>query len=189
MIETFIITYGYLALLIGTFLEGEAVLVIAGILANLGLLNLTLVIVVAFFGSILSDQTYFWIGRKKGNILVPKHPRWQKRLAKVNRLLEKHQVLVMISFRFLYGLRIISPFAIGMSKISTKRFVFFNTLGSALWAVLFGCGGFVFGNALKLYIGDFRHYEFRILLSLIAIALISWLFLLVKDEIVDAMKD
>ena len=189
MIEAFIITYGYWALLVGTFLEGEAVLIIAGILANLGFLSIWPVIIVAFLGSLLSDQTYFWIGRKKGALLVPRHPRWQKRLNKVNLLLEKHQVLVMLTFRFLYGFRIVSPFAIGMSKISTKRFAFFNTLGSALWAILFGFGGFIFGNALRLYISDFKKYEFWIITSLIGIALVSWLFLLIKDEIVDAMKD
>ena len=55
--------YGYLALLIGTFLEGETILVLAGFAAQRGHLEIEWVIVVAFIGSFSGDQLFFYIGR------------------------------------------------------------------------------------------------------------------------------
>jgi membrane protein DedA with SNARE-associated domain len=57
--ETIIAQYGYFAIIIGTFLEGETILVIGGFLAHIGLLSLPLVILSAFIGSFSGDQLYF----------------------------------------------------------------------------------------------------------------------------------
>ncbi len=62
-LESFIQTYGYLALLVGTFLEGETILVLAGFAAHLGYLNLPWVILVAFVGTLSGDQLFFYLGR------------------------------------------------------------------------------------------------------------------------------
>ena len=52
-------TYRYAAILIGTFLEGETILVLAGLAAHQGYLMLTGVILAAFFGSLCGDQLFF----------------------------------------------------------------------------------------------------------------------------------
>ena len=51
--------YGYAAILIGTFLEGETILVLAGLAAHQGYLVLTWVILAAFLGSLCGDQLFF----------------------------------------------------------------------------------------------------------------------------------
>ena len=65
-LEIFVKTYGYWALLVGTFFEGETILIIGGITAHLGYLELPIVILIAFIGSFSGDQLYFFIGRMKG---------------------------------------------------------------------------------------------------------------------------
>ena len=50
---------GYFVLLIGTFLEGETILILAGLAAHLGYLYLPWVIVVAFIGTLSGDQLFF----------------------------------------------------------------------------------------------------------------------------------
>ncbi len=51
--------YEYAAILIGTFLEGETILVLAGLAAHQGYLVLTWVILAAFLGSLGGDQLFF----------------------------------------------------------------------------------------------------------------------------------
>src|SRR5664279_3888402 len=65
ILDSFIRNYGYWALLVGTFLEGETILMLGGLSAQLGYLDLSLVIVVAFIGSFSGDQFYFIVGSLK----------------------------------------------------------------------------------------------------------------------------
>lgn len=175
MLASIISTYGYWALFIGTFLEGETILLVAAIAARIGYLHLYWVIVVAFLGSLLGDQTFFLIGRYRGRKFLEKRPNWQTKVERAHHLLEKHQVPVMLGFRFLYGLRTIVPFAIGTSKISSWRFMIFNVIGGALWAVIFAYGGYFFGVPLEILLHNFKHYERRLLLIVILVGLLGWL--------------
>ena len=168
-LQSIIENYGYAAILIGTFLEGETILVLAGLAAHLGYLNLPLVMLAAFAGSLSGDQLYFYLGRKHSYYILKRKPVWEPRIAKFNRLLERYHTLLILLFRFFYGLRTVSPFAMGMSSVSTPRFVVLNAIGALIWAVSFGIGGYFFGRALEIFIGDLKKYEY-ILLGTIALA-------------------
>ena len=63
-LESIVDTYGYLAVLLGTFLEDETILVLGGFAAHRGYLALPWVIVAAFLGSLCGDQLFFFLGRK-----------------------------------------------------------------------------------------------------------------------------
>jgi membrane protein DedA with SNARE-associated domain len=54
-LELLVKTFGYWALFVGTFLEGETILIICGFFAHRGYLELAWVIVVAFMGSLAGD--------------------------------------------------------------------------------------------------------------------------------------
>ena len=56
MLEYLITTYGYPALFLGTFLEGETILIIAGIAAFEGMLDIHQAILTAFIGSMSGDN-------------------------------------------------------------------------------------------------------------------------------------
>lgn len=56
MMETFILRWGYLAIVAGTFFEGEAILIAGGALAHRGILFLPDVILAAFLGSIVDPH-------------------------------------------------------------------------------------------------------------------------------------
>lgn len=147
-------TYGYLALFIGTFLEGETILIIAGFAAFNGHLSLPLCILAAFAGSFAGDQTAFYVGRYNKRFLETRLKKWECRIEKVHRLLEKHQVLVLISFRFFYGFRNITPFAVGTTNITPLRFFSLNAIGAALWAISFGVGGYYLGDVLERFLQE-----------------------------------
>jgi membrane protein DedA with SNARE-associated domain len=58
-VESLIEEYGYIAVFVGAFLEGETVLVLAGFAAHRGHLDLPRVITMAMFAGWLGDQLYF----------------------------------------------------------------------------------------------------------------------------------
>ena len=157
--EFLIGNYGYFVLLIGTFLEGETILILAGLAAHLGYLYLPWVIVVAFIGTLSGDQLFFYLGRRHGRFILARHLVWQSRLGRVQRLVERYQTLLIIGFRFLYGLRTITPFVLGRSGVSALYFFLLNTLGALVWTLVVGIGGYLFGSFLKLIMGDVRRYE------------------------------
>ena len=69
--------YGYVAILIGTFLEGETILVLAGLAAHQGYLVLIWVILAAFSGSLCGDQLFFYLGRKHSQVVLSRRPAWK----------------------------------------------------------------------------------------------------------------
>jgi len=152
-------TYGYLALMIGTFLEGETILVASGFLAHQGYVKLSWVIVFAFFGTYAGDQLYFFLGRLKGMGFIEKKPGWKAKSARVFDLLKTHQIAVIIGFRFLYGIRTVTPFIIGASGISPFRFIIWNAIGAATWAAAVGALGYIFGHSVEVFLDDAKKYE------------------------------
>jgi len=164
-IESLIQSYGYGVLFLGTFLEGETVLILAGLMAHMGLMNLSLVILVALLGSSLGDQFYFFLGRRNGTALLDRHPVWKRRAGKVHRAMRRYRNGIILGFRFVYGMRIITPLVLGMDRtIPTRRFIVLNLIGSAIWSTLIATGGYFFGRILKTLLEDIKHYELALLL-------------------------
>jgi membrane protein DedA with SNARE-associated domain len=182
-LESFIITYGYPALLIGTFLEGETILIIAGFLAYRQYLSLPWVIVVAFLGTFAGDQLFFYLGRTKGNAFLKKRPHWEPKVQKVRNLLELHHTWIIIGFRFLYGFRNITPFGIGMSGFSAKRFFWLNALGGLVWSSVIASGGYFLGQIMESFLVRLKKYELRIIVTIAVIGSVVWTYFFIKRKI------
>jgi len=179
-LELLIEKFGYLALFIGTMLEGETFVVLAGFAAQRGYLQLPLVVLIAFLGTTLTDQTLFWVGRYYGKDFLARRIKWKNQIDRIHRFLQRYQNFAIIGFRFLYGMRIVTPLVIGTSKIKSRRFVLFNIISVFLWAGIFTSGGYIFGQALALLLGDIQRYQFKIMLGVIIIASGIWIFRRVK---------
>ena len=163
-------TYGYLAVAVGTFLEGEAVLVLAGFAAHRDYLSLPGVILVALLASFLGDQLYYYLGRQHGAALLARFPALQAAAERVAPHVRRHQNLLILFIRFPYGLRVAGPIVIGMSGVSRLRFFLLNLAGAALWAPLIAGLGFVFGYALEQFLEDAHRYEELIFLGVLVVA-------------------
>lgn len=174
-LEHLIDAYGYIVILIGTFLEGETVLVLGGIAAKLGYLKLSWVLLCAFAGTFAGDQLFFFLGRYRGQAFLERRPAWQGRAKKVHRIMERHRIPIILGFRFLYGLRTVTPFVIGMSRVPVTEFLVLNIIGAALWASVIGILGYAFGHALELVLGDIRHYEMEILVVVLLAGMLIWI--------------
>jgi len=181
-LESIVEHYGYLAILVGTFLEGETIVVLAGFLAHRGYLTLELVIACAFFGTYAGDQLFFYIGKWRGNSILAKRPHWQLRSERVFALLNRHQVLVILGFRFLYGLRTVTPFLIGMSGVHPIRYLVLNGLGAIIWAIAVAVLGYVLGQTVELFLEHVKRYEITILIVIVLVAGGYWLYRWLKEQ-------
>jgi membrane protein DedA with SNARE-associated domain len=182
VLEQIVAQYGYAALLLGTLLEGETILIVAGFAAHQGYMELSWVILCAFIGSLTGDQLYFFIGRLKGRPLLQRKPALQIKAAKVENLLARHGTLIMLSFRFMYGLRTITPFIIGTTNVRTKRFLLLNATGALVWALVISCVGFLFGAAAEPVLGHIRKIEKWIVLGIVGAGAIIWLLYFMKKK-------
>jgi len=174
--------YGYIAILIGTFLEGETILILGGFAAHMGYLDLPLVIASALAGSFSGDQLYFYIGRHFGPKIIARRLSWQEGAEKVYKHLHRHQNLLILTFRFFYGFRNVTPFVVGSARVSRARFFALNLIGAVIWSFSFGYAGFLFGEAFNLYIDNFQRYQMYVLLALAALGLFIWLFTLLRHR-------
>src|SRR5690606_6262445 len=107
--------YGYEAVFVGTFVEGESMVMLGGYGAHRHYLRLEWVIAAAFAAALLSDQLYYRLGRWQGERMLSRPRRWHAKLARATRLVERHGAVTVLAMRFMWGLRIALPFTIGMS--------------------------------------------------------------------------
>lgn len=140
--------YGALAVALGAGLEGEAAVTAGGFLAHRGLIDLRLAMLSAFLGSFAVDQVLFLVARFQNKRALVQRARAKPAFVRALGMIERHPAMFCIVFRFLYGLRIVGPLAIGVSGVPVRRFIILNALSAVLWAITFTCLGFRFGAAV-----------------------------------------
>lgn len=140
-------TYGLFALFVGTFIEGEGVLIAVGILTGEGLFNPFSVWMTASLGAWLGHLFWFGIGRKfGGNFLLP---RFNERVALIDKTVRSHPKTAIFVLQYLYGARIIGAIALGLTKLPLGRFLFYEAANCLIWAAAVGGVGYILGEAVK----------------------------------------
>jgi membrane protein DedA with SNARE-associated domain len=171
----FLADYGYLAVFVGSLLEGETILLLAGFAAHQGYLSLPATLLIAFVGGTLGDQIFFWLGRTWGGALLGRFALIRRHAPRVRELLRRYHAPVIVGIRFMYGLRISGPIVIGACDIPAWRFALFNLIGAAIWAPLVGGLGYAFGEALSRVLVDMRNVQIAALVGAAACALgLGW---------------
>lgn len=168
--------YAYLALAGGILLEGETALLIAGIAASQGYLGLPAIMLVATAAGFFGDQCCFAAGRRFGPGLLARNPSMQAKALRVEALLQRHQAPVILSLRFLYGLRTAALLAIGASRMSWPRFMLLNFISVLVWASAIATAAYFFGRALEPLIAHAGAYGIWIAAgTLLAVSLwLAW---------------
>jgi membrane protein DedA with SNARE-associated domain len=173
--ESLLEQFGYLAVFVGTFLEGEAVLVAAGFFASQGYLDIFLVALVAFCGAYAGHVFWFWLGRAYGLRLLDRFPSMKRHFGKGVRVFERYGAAAIIITQWIYGVRITCAVIIGMSRINLIKFLLYEAASCALWAVVITALGYYFGRAIDTLLGRVEHIEKYGLLIIVAIAVGFWL--------------
>jgi membrane protein DedA with SNARE-associated domain len=168
--------HGYWVLFVGTFLEGEAVLLLAGFLAFQGYLNVLGVICTAWAGSFLGDQFYFYLGRFKGRALLKRFHSIAKKFREALKLIEKYGNFVAFVSRFTYGFRIVIPIILGITNLAPRTFLWINLASALSWATLFSLLGYLFGKSASLLLDNVSNYEHYLVVALFGFISLAWCF-------------
>ena len=139
-------------------------------------MKLPYVIAVAFIGTLCGDQLYFYLGRHYGQRLLARHRLWRVRARRIQRLLHRHQVPLMLGYRFVYGVRTVTPFVLGLSRINPIRFLLYNAIGALIWALMVSTFGYALGHVASRLLGDLHRYQEALLLAVVTGGSGLWLW-------------
>ncbi|MDX8406391.1 MAG: VTT domain-containing protein [Mariprofundus sp.] len=128
--------YGYLAIFISMFIEGELFLLAASVLVSNGLLQTHWVITYAALGTFVAHMIFFAIGRWQGMELIDRLPFLRRHYPKANVLMDKYANWSVFICQYLYGMRLISAVLFGCSTITTIRFAMLQLINCITWSLL-----------------------------------------------------
>lgn len=176
MIIQFVVSYGYLAVLLGTMFEGETVLLAAGFACHRGLLDWRIVSLLAVLGATAGDQCAFMIGRWKGTELLSRFPSLARALPRIDSLIKRYHAPMIVLLRFVYGMRIAGPVLLGTNKLSVSRFAAFNLIGAVMWVGAVLSVGYFFGVTIAAMVSNVREVEEAVLAGLVLLGGGFWVF-------------
>jgi membrane protein DedA with SNARE-associated domain len=181
--------FGYYAVFIGTFLEGETILVMAGFFAERGYLKIATVALVAAAGAYTGHAFWFWLGRTQGVRLLDRFPKMKKHFGRGIRIFERYGAPAIFLTQWLYGLRVTCAVIIGISRISVLKFLLLEAVTCLVWAAIISAAGFYFGRAVESVLGRAAHIEKWGLLILVVAGVGIWLYHQWKERREDEMDD
>ncbi len=142
----------------------------------MGYLNPISVAIAFFVGSLARDWATFWFARKKGEQWVNKKPKLQANAKKVSGWLEKSPEKVLLSYRFIYGFKIVILLVAGVSGMSWPRFAFLTAVSTFLWIVAFGVLGFYCGEEVTQQFSRISDYKWHIIIGVGVLVMLYWIF-------------
>ena len=152
----FFIIFAETGLAAGFFLPGDSLLVVAGLFAAAGKLNLWLMLVLLFIAAVTGDAVGYYSGKKIGHAIFNK-PKSRffnpKHLKKAHEFYEKHGGKTIILARFVPIVRTFAPIVAGAADMRYRDFVFFNLLGGFLWVTSMLCAGYFLGGVVESAFG------------------------------------
>ncbi len=150
------IVFAETGLAVGFFLPGDSLLVVAGLFAATGKLNLAILLSTLFVAAVVGDAVGYYTGlrlgprlfkRQKSLLFRPSH------LQKAHAFYEKYGGKTIIIARFVPIVRTFAPIVAGAAEMPYRRFVVFNIVGGFLWVFSMILSGYFLGNLLKSRFG------------------------------------
>lgn len=147
----------YLIIFLSIFIEGEILLILAGVLSHKGYLDIFDVIMVASVAAILHDLLYWSIGGKLSKTSREKF--LFINLEKVKGFLEKLRVsngLYIFISKFAWNLNQVVLVTSGYMKMSVNELLRYSIPASLVWSVTLVSLGYVFAFETDILKKDFK---------------------------------
>ena len=170
------IVFAETGLAVGFFLPGDSLLVVAGLFAATGKLNLAILLGSLFVAAVVGDAAGYYTGarlgprlfsRQKSLLFKPSH------LHKAHAFYEKYGGKTIIMARFVPIIRTFAPIVAGAAGMPYRRFVLFNIVGGFAWVFSMILTGYFLGNLLKSRFGiDLDEHIEWVVIIVVALSLI-----------------
>jgi membrane protein DedA with SNARE-associated domain len=175
-LEELLSKYGYIAIFVLTFFEGESVLIAAGFLAFNGYLDAIAVILVSTAASYVGHGTFFLIALYRREAFLYFIQRFIKvNLLKLEALMARYGTASIFISQWLYGFRLLSAAVLGLSRMGAKKYFTYQLISCLLWAIICTCAGYFFGATLKNILGDVKKYDEYIAIGVLVAGFMIWL--------------
>lgn len=152
----FAIIFAETGLAVGFFLPGDSLLVVAGLFAAAGKLNLFVMLISLFIAGILGDLVGYLTGRRMGKTIFsrPKSRIFNpSHLLKAQKFYEKYGGKTIILARFVPIVRTFAPIVAGAAEMPYRQFAVFNIFGSFLWIFSMLLAGYFLGGIVESAFG------------------------------------
>jgi len=152
----FVIIFAETGLAVGFFLPGDSLLVVAGLFAAAGKMNIFILLISLFIAGILGDLVGYLTGRRMGKTIFsrPKSRVFNpKHLIRAHTFYEKYGGKTIILARFVPIVRTFAPIVAGAAEMPYRKFAFYNILGSFLWIFSMLLSGYFLGGLLEKAFG------------------------------------
>jgi membrane protein DedA with SNARE-associated domain len=157
ILEPWVHEYGAVAIFLiltiesfGVPLPGESLLIVAAILAGRGEISFPALLISAWIGAVTGDNIGYLIGRKLGHKALLRFGGMvgltADRLRKMEAIFVRYGALTVAFARFFNILRQLNGVVAGSLEMDWRRFLVFNSLGGALWVVVWTIAGFYLGK-------------------------------------------
>ena len=162
----FAIVFAESGLFFGFFFPGDSLLLTAGLLASRGILNIAILLPGLFISAVAGDQVGYWFGAKTGPMIFNRENSLlfrRKNLLAAKAFYEKHGGKTITLARFIPFIRTFAPIVAGAVNMEYRRFVFFNFLGGAVWAIGMTLLGYFLGRTLGTVEGIDKYFTLLVL--------------------------
>lgn len=149
---TYALIFGLAAFdVIFPILPSETVVILAGVLAGAGELNIGLVIASAALGAFMGDNLAYWIGRKAGEPILNKLFKGdrRKRVDWARDQIDQRGGYLIIIGRFIPGGRTAVAIGAGTLHMHWPKFMIFDATAAIIWASYAALLGFVGGKTFE----------------------------------------
>lgn len=188
--------YGYIVLLVALMLEliafplpGEVLMTYCGFLINQQKLNWFLSIVIASLGVIIGVTISYFLGNILGDTFFKRHGHYihlgPDRLDRTSIWFNKYGNRLLLISYFIPGVRHITGYFSGITKISYKKFALNSYIGAFIWTATFISLGKILGNNWKRYHSMITKYLVIGGLVVSLIIILIYLYRNSKDKIIE----
>jgi len=151
---------------VGLIAPGETAVVLGGVVAAQGQVELGLLLVLVWLAAAAGDLTSFILGRRLGRrFIVARGPRigvTPARLERVEGFFSRHGPKAILIGRFVGIIRAVAPFLAGASGLELRRFLPWSLLGTAAWASAFTLVGYLFHRSFSTAADTLTHGAFAL---------------------------
>jgi membrane protein DedA with SNARE-associated domain len=161
-LQQLLIDYGLVAVFIGSAFEGDFTLLLAGVVAHLGIFAFPLAVAAGAMGSLMGDLAWYTLGRVRG-------PRFRegklyRRVGPtVERLAQRMGPWQLLAARFVYGTKAASMVFWGLHGLSLPRFLLIDTIGCVLGSIVFTSLGYLVSGSATVLMGHVKRFELWLL--------------------------
>lgn len=178
--------YGYIIVFFGTMIAGEIVILPSVFLASLSVLNIYVVVLLCLMGIMISDNLWYFIGRKFKTKLSYLgryfyHYKYQKRVTVFGEKFIDHYKKYLVMSKFIYGFRIITLLTAGYQKIPYKKFITYNLIGTISELALIVFLGYTMGWSFA-YLSRYSGYtKYLVVFGLLILFMLRYGFRRLMD--------